>query len=111
MTRLQQRRDARAALLGELVRGVCVLKCYGGEGAWAARVSEARSAELRELRLLNYLGAAISLVCGLLSQAAPVAIFGWYVLVQRQALSAPVAFTALAWIDQMRCTPCAAAPA
>ena len=75
--RLQERRDARAALMGELTRGIGLIKCYGCEAAWASRITSARAAELRQLRNLRYLSAATGLVCGVLSQAAPVTIFAW----------------------------------
>ena len=100
--RLQERRDARGALMSDVVRGIHMLKAYGCEDSWEAKLHSARAKELIHLRNLRYLDAAVSLACGLLSQAAPVAIFSWYVLVQRQSLDATTAFSALAWIFQMR---------
>ena len=54
------------------------------------RLGAAREAELRQLKTLRYLGALITLVCGLLSQAVPVSIFSWYVAVLDRPLSPQV---------------------
>ena len=54
------------------------------------RLGAAREAELRQLKTLRYLGALITLVCGLLSQAVPVSIFSWYVAVLGRPLSPQV---------------------
>ena len=51
---------------------------------------------------MRYLGAGTSLVCGVLAQGTPFAIFSWFVLVQRAQLDAPTAFVALAWIQQLQ---------
>ena len=51
--------------------------------------------------IVRYLNAAIALVCGLLAQATPVAIFAWYVLYEQRPLEPAVAFASLAWINQL----------
>ena len=100
--RMQECRDARGALLCDAVKGVGVLKAYGCEAAWGRRVSASRRAELAQLRAVRYLGAGTSLVCGVLAQGTPFAIFSWFVLVQHEHLDASTAFVALAWIQQLQ---------
>ena len=99
--RLQERRDERGELIGELVRAVVLVKTYAMEGAWGRQIGDVRRRELRQLMLLRYVDAAITLVCGLMAQAVPVSIFSWYVLVQKEPLRPAVAFTALAWLTQI----------
>jgi hypothetical protein len=62
------------------------------------RLGAAREAELRQLKTLRYLGALITLVCGLLSQAVPVSIFSWYVAVLDRPLSPQVRLIASNWM-------------
>jgi ABC-type multidrug transport system fused ATPase/permease subunit len=100
--RMQECRDVRSALLSDAVKGVGVLKAYACEAAWGRRVSAARRAELAQLRAVRYLGAGTSLICGMLAQGTPFAIFSWFVLVQHEHLDAPTAFVALAWIQQLQ---------
>ena len=100
--RLQEKRDVRCALLGDFLRGVGVLKALGCEKSWGRRLQAARELELQHVRLMRYLDAAISFACGLMSQACPVAIFSWFVLVQKRPLTSTLAFTTLAWISQMQ---------
>lgn len=75
--RLQELRDRRGELVSELVRGVYIVKSYAFEERWGERVSIVRAAELNQLMVVRYLNAFISLICGLLSQATPFAIFAW----------------------------------
>ena len=100
--RLQECRDVRGDVMHDVVKGIGVLKAYGCEQVWVRRITAARERELIQLRNMRYLGAAVQLVVGLFSQAAPVTIFTWYVLVQGRALDASTAFTALAWVYQMQ---------
>jgi ATP-binding cassette subfamily C (CFTR/MRP) protein 1 len=99
--RLQELRDARGELMGDLAKGVGMLKAYCCELTWQGRVTHARRKELKQLKKLRYLDAATSLLCGVFAQSAPIAIFSWYILVQGHSLDASTAFTALAWIFQM----------
>ena len=99
--KLQERRDRRAEAVSQLMSGMLIVKVYGCEEAWGARVALARERELVQLRNVQYMSAAASLFCGLLYQLVPISIFSWYILVERRTLDAPTAFTALAWINQM----------
>mmetsp|Transcript_22240 Transcript_22240/g.55468 ORF Transcript_22240/g.55468 Transcript_22240/m.55468 type:complete len:182 (+) Transcript_22240:207-752(+) len=99
---LQEARDVRGSLLGQVVKGARLIKLRGCEEAWAVRLTRAREAELRQLRDLRYLSATSSLISNLLSLAVPAVTFAGYTLLQRKLLTPAVAFTALAWIEQMR---------
>ena len=46
--------------------------------------------ELAQLRAVRYLGAGTSLICRMLAQGTPFAIFSWFVLVQHEHLEARV---------------------
>ena len=101
VTRLQQRRDARSGLMSELVRGIRLVKAHCCERVWGTRIERSRDLELVEIVKLRYLNAALSLLCGLLAQGAPLSIFSWYIEVEGDALDAATAFTTLAWINQV----------
>jgi ABC-type multidrug transport system fused ATPase/permease subunit len=100
--RLQTRRDARGQLLSGLLQGMQLVKLQGCHAFYERQVSEARELEMLELKWLRYLTAANTLVGALLSISVPVSMFSWYTLVQGKVLDASTAFTALAWIGQLR---------
>ncbi|KAJ1626196.1 hypothetical protein T492DRAFT_878845 [Pavlovales sp. CCMP2436] len=65
---LQEARDVRGSLLGQVVKGARLIKLRGCEEAWAVRLTRAREAELRQLRDLR-------LISNLLSLAVPAVTF------------------------------------
>ena len=100
--RLQRARDRRAKLMVELIAAAKTAKLEGWSLGMARRVRFARVAEMRALATMRYLDALNVFVGACASLAVPVAIFGWYTLFEGKSLTPAVAFTALAWISQMR---------
>ena len=100
--RLQQRRDERGQLLSVLLQCMRLIKIQGSQPAMKCQLGAAREREMRELKFQRYLTAGNTLLGALLSLSVPVSMFSWYTLVQGQILSPATAFTALAWISQLR---------
>ena len=100
--RLQQRRDERGQLLSVLLQCMRLIKIQGSQPAMKCQLGAAREREMRELKFQRYLTAGNTLLGALLSLSVPVSMFSWYTIVQGQVLSPATAFTALAWIAQLR---------
>lgn len=98
---LQAARDARAARLSEALASVRHARLADWTAGLGDRVAAARAGEMAALRKTRYLDALNVFVGCLASLAVPVAIFGYYALVQKKTLDPATAFTALAWINQM----------
>ena len=100
--RLQEARDARAKLMQEALASVRVSKLRGWDDVVRTAVRAARAREMAALRTTRYLDALNVFVGCCASLAVPVSIFAWYAEVEGRRLTPPVAFTALAWITQMK---------
>ncbi|KAJ3120851.1 hypothetical protein HK100_012631 [Physocladia obscura] len=100
--KLQECRDVRSKIMKQVIRSFKVTKLEGLEEMWDLKLREARSKELTQLRIVQYLSAFNSLIAALFGLAIPLSMFSWVVLVDGQELDAATAFSALAWISQMQ---------
>jgi len=99
---VQDCRDHRARLMSEMVRGIRTVKLQVWEPIWHERITEARNREMRAIVRVRILTSFNSLVGSVLSVMVPVTVFAWYTLVNKKALDAATAFTALAWISTLQ---------
>ena len=100
--RLLERRDARAAVLKELLASARATKLESWEGVWDGRLRAARELEMQELGYIRALDALNTFVGALVSLAIPASVFTYYTVALGRTLDSPTAFTALAWLTQMQ---------
>jgi ATP-binding cassette, subfamily C (CFTR/MRP), member 10 len=88
-------KDQRIAVIGELLKGIKVIKASGWEHAFASRVDIFRKKELHSLAVRKYLDAVCVYLWAATSLLFSLGTFGLFVLLGEQ-LTAQTVFTSLA---------------
>jgi ABC-type multidrug transport system fused ATPase/permease subunit len=84
--RLLERRDARAEVLAELLRGARASKLEAWEDVWELRLKAARDLELDELKVIRYLDALNCFVGALVALSIPASVFSYYTVGSHELL-------------------------
>ncbi|XP_060803806.1 uncharacterized protein LOC106135400 [Amyelois transitella] len=99
-TEMMRHKDARVALMSDLLKGIRTIKMHVWEDYFINKVNEARSRELRYLRGRKYLDA----ICVVLWATTPVLVaaltLGTHAM-RGQPLDAPTVFTTIALINML----------
>jgi ATP-binding cassette subfamily C (CFTR/MRP) protein 10 len=93
-------KDQRIALLGELLKGIRVIKASGWETAFSQRVDAARKKELHSLAIRKYLDAVCVYLWAATSLLFSIGTFGLFVLLGER-LTAQTVFTSLALFSML----------
>ena len=102
-TKQMKFKDERVKLINEIINGIKVLKLYGWEQPFMDDVLKIRNKELRNLKLINYLGAFIECLSSFTPFLVSFVSFGIYVLIDsNNVLTAEKAFVSLALFEILR---------
>ena len=94
--------DSRISLITEYLGSIKAIKYFAWEDAVVDRVQGARASEQKQLWRLSIFGTLIGETADLIPTSSLLLIFGLYVGVLKQSLTASVAFTTVTLINTMR---------
>ncbi|KAI8065795.1 P-loop containing nucleoside triphosphate hydrolase protein [Gongronella butleri] len=100
--RLMEARDRRVNLMNEILQGIRHIKFFAWEANWAKRVEKERNNELRHLRSTLICDIVFDFIFFLYPVLITAASFYFYTVVQGHALTAPVAFTSITVLNELR---------
>lgn len=100
---IQARRDVRSKLISEAIAGIQTLKVFGWVEWFASKITTSRDAEMAFMSRKQYIGVVADFVGVLGPIGVMVCAFGAFTwLNPKAALTAPVAFASLAWLDNLK---------
>ncbi|OAD04478.1 hypothetical protein MUCCIDRAFT_140453 [Mucor lusitanicus CBS 277.49] len=100
--RLMEARDKRVSLMNEVLQGIRQIKFFAWENKWEQRVMEARQVELHHLEYTYAIRQRLIIVCHRSPSLVTLISFYSFCKLEGKELTAPVAFTAIVVLNELR---------